>query len=58
MKVDKAQYWLYDKKEHILNVINEANKAVLYLMKHQKFIIDDKVIDEIIKDFQTEPEFK
>lgn len=56
-KVEKSDYWLFDKKNYVMDMLLNLNKCVLNLRKNQKFIIDDSFIDTLIKDFQQEPKF-
>lgn len=54
-KVEKSHYWLFDKKNKVLDMLLSLNECVLSLEKNQKFITDDEFIDSLIKDFQKEP---
>ena len=56
-KVKEAHYWLWDKKNNVLDMLLKLNECVLNLEKNQKFITDDEFIDNLIKDFQKEPKF-
>ena len=56
-KVVKSHYWLFDKKNKLMNILLNLNECVLNLEKNQKFITDDEFIDGLIKDFQKEPKF-
>lgn len=56
-KVEKSDYWLFDKKNNVMDMLLKLNECVLSLRKNQKFITDDEFIDNLIKDFQTEPKF-
>lgn len=56
-KVKEAHYWLWDKKNNVLDILLKLNECVLNLEKNQKFITDDEFIDNLIKDFQKEPKF-
>ena len=56
-KVKKSHYWLFDKKNKVLDMLLNLNDCVLNLRKNQKFITDDEFIDNLIKDFQKEPKF-
>ncbi len=56
-KVEKSDYWLFDKKNYVINRLLNLNECVLNLRTNQKFITDDSFIDTLIKDFQQEPEF-
>lgn len=53
-KVKEAHYWLFDKKNNVLDMLLKLNECVLNLRKNQKFITDDGFIDNLIKDFQKE----
>ena len=56
-KVKEAHYWLWDKKNNVLDMLLKLNECVLKLEKNQKFITDEEFIDNLIKDFQKEPKF-
>ena len=56
-KVNGAHYWLFDKKNNVLDMLLKLNECVLNIRKNQKFITDDEFIDNLIKDFQKEPKF-
>ena len=56
-KVKKSHYWLFDKKNKMLDMLSNLNECVLNIRKNQKFITDDEFIDNLIKDFQKEPKF-
>jgi hypothetical protein len=56
-KVVKSHYWLFDKKNKLMNILLNLNECVRNLEKNQKFITDDEFIDGLIKDFQKEPKF-
>ena len=56
-KVEKSDYWLFDKKNYVINRLLNLNECVLNLRTNQKFITDDSFIDNLIKDFQKEPKF-
>jgi len=56
-KVKEAHYWLFDKKNNVLDTLLKLNECVLNIRKNQKFITDDEFIDNLIKDFQKEPKF-
>jgi len=53
-KVKEAHYWLFDKKNNVLDMLLNLNECVLNLRKNQKFITDDEFIDNLIKDFQKD----
>lgn len=54
-KVKNAHYWLFDKKNNVLDMLLKLNECVINLRKNQKFITDDEFINNLIKDFQKEP---
>lgn len=56
-KVEKSHYWLFDKKNKVMDMLLSLNECVLSLRKNQKFITDDEFIDSLIKDFQKETKF-
>ena len=56
-KVEKSHYWLFDKKNNVMDMLLNLTESVINLRKNQKFITDDSFIDNLIKDFQQEPEF-
>ena len=56
-KVEKSHYWLFDKKNNVMDMLLTLVHSVINLRKNQKFITDDSFIDNLIKDFQQEPKF-
>lgn len=54
-KVEKSHYWLFDKKNNVMDMLLKLVHSVINLRKNQKFITDDSFIDNLIKDFQQEP---
>lgn len=57
-KVEKSHYWLFDKKNNVMDMLLNLTESVINLRKNQKFITDDSFIDTLIKDFQQEPNFQ
>ena len=56
-KVEKSHYWLFDKKNNVMDMLLKLVHSVINLRKNQKFITDDSFIDNLIKDFQQESKF-
>ena len=56
-KVEKSHYWLFDKKNNVMDMLLNLTESVINLRKNQKFITDDSFIDNLIKDFQQESKF-
>ena len=56
-KVEKSHYWLFDKKNYVMDMLLTLVHSVINLRKNQKFITDDSFIDNLIKDFQQESKF-
>lgn len=56
-KVEKSHYWLFDKKNNVMDMLLTLVHSVINLRKNQKFITDDSFIDTLIKDFQQESKF-
>lgn len=38
-KVEKSDYWLFDKKNYVMDMLLNLNKCVINLRKNQKFIL-------------------
>lgn len=57
-KVEKSHYWLFDKKNKVMDILLNLNECVLNLEKNQKFITDNEFIDKLIKDFKENNSYK
>lgn len=47
--VDNASYTYYDKKNALLNIINNLNDSVHNLIKYERYITDKNYLNSLIK---------